>query len=48
VPGELGRALGDAARQAAVSGEALLKDAGEQATDFLRGLRERLEETRKP
>jgi hypothetical protein len=48
VPGELGRALGDAARQAAVSGEALLKDAGGQATDLLRGLRERLEESRKP
>ena len=48
VPGDFGRALGDTARQAAMSGEALLKDAGTQATDLLRGLRERLDQTKKP
>src|SRR6185369_3422350 len=40
VPGDFGRALGETARDAAKSGEALLKDAGDKATDMLRGLRE--------
>jgi len=44
VPGDFGRAFGDTAREAAKSGEAALKDAGAQATDLLRGLREKLEE----
>jgi hypothetical protein len=48
VPGDLGRALGESARETAKSGEALLKDAGGTATDFLRGLREKLEESKKP
>lgn len=48
VPGDLGRALGDSARAAARSGEALIKDAGSQATDLLHGLREKLEQSRKP
>jgi hypothetical protein len=48
VPGDFGRALGDSARDAAKSGEVLLKDAGEKATDLLRGLREKLEESKKP
>ena len=48
VPGDFGRALGDTAHDAAKSGEALLKDAGTQATDLLRGLREKLEEKKKP
>ncbi len=48
VPGEFGRALGNTAREAAKSGEALLQDASGQAVDLLRGLREKLEETRKP
>ncbi len=48
VPGDFGRALGDTARGAAKSGEAMLKDAGTQTTDFLKGLREKLEEKKKP
>jgi hypothetical protein len=48
VPGDFGRALGDTAREAAKSGETMLKDAETQATDLLRGLREKLEEKRKP
>lgn len=48
VPGDFGRALGDTARDAAKTGEGLLKDAGAQATDLLRGLREKLEEKKKP
>ena len=48
VPGDFGRALGDSARDAAKSGEALLKDAGDKATDLLHGLREKLEQTKKP
>ena len=48
VPGDFGRKLGSSAREAAMSGEALLKDAGGKATDLLRGLREKLEETKKP
>ncbi len=48
VPGDFGRALGDTARDAAKSGEAALKDAGEKATDLLHGLREKLEESKKP
>ena len=48
VPGDLGRALGDSARAVARSGEALIKDAGTQATDLLHGLREKLEQSKKP
>ena len=48
VPGDFGRALGETARDAAKSGEALLKDAGGKATDLLRGLREKLEDSKKP
>lgn len=48
VPGDLGRTLGGSAREVAKSGEAMLKDAGGKATDLLRGLREKLEETKKP
>ena len=48
VPGDFGRALGDTARDAVKSGEVLLKDAGEKATDLLHGLREKLEESKKP
>ena len=48
VPGDFGRTLGDTARDAAKSGEAMLKDAGEKATELLRGLREKLEESKKP
>jgi len=48
VPGDFGRALGDTAREAAKSGEAALQDAGAQATDRLRSLREKLEEKKKP
>lgn len=48
VPGDLGQALGNAARGAAARGEELLKDAGQRANDTFRGLREKLEETRKP
>ena len=48
VPGDLGRVLGDSARSAARSGEALIKDAGSQATDLLHGLREKLEQSKKP
>lgn len=48
VPGDLGRALEASARSAARSGEALIRDAGSQATDLLRGVREKLEQTKKP
>ncbi len=48
VPGDFGRALGEAAREAALSGEVLLKDAGGKAKDLFRGLREKLEESKKP
>ena len=48
VPGEVGRALGGTARDAAAGGAELLKDAGQRANDLLRGLREKLEETKKP
>src|SRR5262249_36775792 len=48
VPGDFGRIVGENARDAARSGEAILKDAGTQATDLLRGLREKLEEKKKP
>ena len=47
-PPDFGRTLGHTVRDAAKTGEALLKDAGEKATDLLRGLREKLEETKKP
>lgn len=48
VPGDLGRALGYSARAAARSGEALMREAGTQATDLLHGLREKLEQSKKP
>jgi hypothetical protein len=48
LPGDLGRALGDSARAAARSGEGLIKDAGAQAADLLHGLREKLEQSKKP
>jgi hypothetical protein len=44
----VGRALGGTARDAAAGGAELLKDAGQRANDLLRGLREKLEETKKP
>ena len=48
VPGDFGHALGDTARDAAKSGEAVLKDAGGKATDLLHSMREKLEQTKKP
>lgn len=48
VPGEVGRALGAAAREAATGGTELLKGAGQRANDLLKGMREKLEETKKP
>lgn len=48
VPGELGRALGDKVRAGAAQGTEVLKEAGLQAADLLKGLREKLEESRKP
>ena len=48
VPGDFGRALGETAREAAARGGELLRDAGQQATDLLKGLREKLEESKKP
>jgi hypothetical protein len=48
VPGEFGRALGEKARAAAAHGVDAFKEAGVQAADLLKGLREKLEESRKP
>jgi hypothetical protein len=48
VPGDFGKALGETAREASVRGGDLLKDAGQQATELFKGLRERLEESKKP
>ncbi len=48
VPGDFGRALGDGAREAAQSGEAMLQEAGTQAKGFLRGMREKLDQSKKP
>jgi hypothetical protein len=48
VPGELGRALGDKVRAGAAQGAEAFKEAGLQAADLLKGLREKLEESRKP
>lgn len=48
LPGDLGRAFGESARAAARSGEVLLKEAGTQASDLLRGWREKLEQSKKP
>jgi len=39
---------GETARDAAKSGEAALKEAGLQATDLFRGLREKLDQSKKP
>jgi hypothetical protein len=48
MPGDFGRALGEGAHEAAQAGEAALKDAGTQAAGFLRGLREKLDQSKKP
>ncbi|MCX6956299.1 MAG: hypothetical protein NTV51_29545 [Verrucomicrobia bacterium] len=48
VPGDLGRALGNAAREAAGRGEGMLREAEGRASDLFKGLREKLEESRKP
>ena len=48
VPGDFGRALGGAAREASARGTEMLKDAGQKAGDLFKGLREKLEESRKP
>ena len=48
VPGDFGRALGVAVEGASARGTELLKDAGQTATDLFKGLREKLEESRKP
>jgi hypothetical protein len=48
IPGNFGQTLGKAAREAKARGEDLLKDAGQTATDFFKGLREKLEESKKP
>lgn len=48
VPGDFGKALGETAREASLRGGDLLKDAGQQATELFNGLRERLEESKKP
>jgi hypothetical protein len=48
VPGDFGRALRETARTAADRGATLLKDAEQKGADLFKGLREKLEETRKP
>jgi len=48
VPGDFGKALGETAREASVRGGDLLKDAGQQSKELFKGLRERLEESKKP
>ncbi len=48
VPGDFGRALGDKARDAGARGAEILQGAGQQASELLKGLREKLEESRKP
>jgi len=48
VPGDMGRALGDAAREAAGRGTELFKEASGRGADLLQGLREKLEESKKP
>ena len=48
VPGDFGRALGVAVQGATERGTELLKDAGQTATELFKGLREKLEESRKP
>ena len=48
VPGDFGRALGVAVEGASARGTELLKDAGQTATELFKGLREKLEESRKP
>lgn len=48
VPGDFGKALSDKARDAGARGTEILKGAGQQASDLLKGLREKLEESRKP
>jgi uncharacterized protein involved in outer membrane biogenesis len=48
VPGDFGKALGETAREASVRGGDMLNDAGKQTTELFKGLRERLEESKKP
>ena len=48
VSGDFGRALGVAVQGATARGTEMLKDAGQTATELFKGLRERLEESRKP
>lgn len=48
LPGDFGRALGAALLGASARGTELLKEAGETATELFQGLREKLEESRKP
>ena len=48
MPGDFGQTLGKAALEASIRGEAMLKDAGQAATDIFKGLREKLEESKKP
>lgn len=48
VPGDFGHTLSAAAQEASSRGGELLKDAGQKATDLFKGLREKLEENKKP
>lgn len=48
VPGDFGRALREAARTATDRGATLFKEAEQKGADLFKGLREKLEETRKP
>lgn len=48
VPGDFGRALGDAARATVERSGELLQEAGVRGADLLKGLREKLEESKKP
>ncbi len=48
VPGDFGQTLGKAALAASTRSADLLKDAGQTATDFFKGLREKLEQSKKP
>lgn len=48
VPGDFGRALGDAAKTAAHNGSEALQDAGRKTESLFKGLFEKLEEKRKP
>ena len=48
VPGDLGTALRDAAKEAASAGAARLRQAGRQAGEKAKGFLEALEESKKP